>query len=293
MRTTQLKAFDAVARFGGFSKAAERLNLTQPAVTIQVRALEETYGVKLFKRRGGRVHLTDAGRGLAERTQTLFAAEDQIRTYLEKTEHLEIGDIRVSVDSPHFAMDLIARFRGAYPGVQLAVALGNTPTVWGHLLDGSADIAVVANPPKDSRVKTMALGERGLRALLPVDHSLASNNSVSLDALEPFPCIFREPQSNTQKSLMRALKKNRSQWEGTMELGSREAVVEAVSSGLGVGFIFDGEAPADTRVTDIAIDGLERENRDTIAILKSQRHRNNVQAFLEQARLWMDTKTGL
>jgi len=291
MRTPQLRAFNAVARLGGFSNAAQWLNLTQPAVTIQVRSLEDTYGLKLFSRRGGVVTLTEAGRGLYERTQDLFSAEDRVRDYLDKSETLALGDLRISADGPHVVMAVIGAFRERYPAVRMSVTLGNAHTVWHDLLEGAADVVVVANPPKEKRAHIVDLGYRGLNVLLPPDHLLAKKalpekTGLALRALAGEDVIYREPQSNTQKSLIQALKKNKTQLNGILELSSREGVIEAVAAGLGLGFVFDGEVPADSRVVRRAVAGCERENRDTVACLNSQTHRNSVKAFLKVAADW-------
>lgn len=291
MRTPQLRAFNAVARLGGFSSAAQWLSLTQPAVTIQVRSLEDTYGVKLFTRRGGMVTLTEAGHGLYERTQSLFTAEDKVREYLDKSESLELGDLRISADGPHLAMAIIGAFRKQHPAVRMSVALGNAHTVWRDLLEGTADVVVVANPPKEKRAHIVELGYRGLRVVLPTDHALAekvvtSQAPLRISELAGEDVIFREPQSNTQKSLLRAMRSNKTQLNGVLELNSREGVIEAVAAGLGIGFVFDGEVPADNRVVDLALKGCEQGNRDTAACLNSQTHRNSVKAFLQVAKDW-------
>ncbi len=294
MRTPQLRAFNAVARLGGFSRAAQWLNLTQPAVTIQVRSLEDMYGLKLFTRRGGAVTLTEAGKGLFERTEELFQAETEVKDFLDKSESLKMGDISISADGPHLAMGLISAFRERYPKVQMSVVLANAPMVWRDLMDGSADVVIVANPPKEKRARFIELGTRGLRVLLPRDHDLARKPVVTLAELAACPTIFREPQSNTQKSLVRALKKQQITLNGVLELSSREGVVEAVAARLGIGFVFDGEVAADTRVVDLSVVGCEQENRDTVACLNSQRHRNSVKAFLQIASDWRtDTAQGV
>ncbi len=286
MRTTQLRAFDAVARLGGFSRAAGQLALTQPAVTIQVRSLEQDYGVKLFNRRGGVVALTAAGRGLFERTRELFRAEDLIRDYLDQSQSLKTGEVRLAADGPRLAMALIAAFRSQYPGVYLSVALANSAGVWRDLREGRADVGVVANPPNDPRVHVVQLGVRGLEVVLPAGHALAGHKILSLKQLAGQPVIFREAQSNTQKSLERALKRQSVAVDEVMRLASREGLVEAVAADLGIGFVFADEVSANGRVRVVPLRGLEAENRDTVACLNSQKTRNTVAAFLRVAERW-------
>ena len=103
MRHTQLKAFDTVALEGGFSAAAERLRLTQPAVTIQVRALEEAYAISLFQRTGTEITLTETGRILFALTREMFGVEDRIKEFLSASRDLETGDLRLAADVPQLA----------------------------------------------------------------------------------------------------------------------------------------------------------------------------------------------
>jgi len=293
MRYTQLRAFDAVAREGGFALAAERLSLTQPALTIQVRALEDAYAVKLFRRGGGKATLTGPGRELFQLTGELFAVEGRIRDYLSASQELETGDIRLSVDGPHLAMGLIAAFRARYPGVQMAVSSGNAHEVWHDLMEGRADVAVVANPPKDLRTEVMPIHRCALQVLVSVDHPWADRPSVGIPDLVGQPAILREPQSNTRKTLDRILDDTKTRLDVMLELGGREAMLEAVAAGLGIGFVFEREVTGNTRVKSIPLKGASPDNLDTVAALKSHRGRRVVRAFFDIAGEWRDLNGGI
>ncbi|MBN8958818.1 MAG: LysR family transcriptional regulator [Rhizobiales bacterium] len=155
MLYTQLRAFDAVAREGSFSRAATVLGVTQPALTIQVRALEAAYGMKLFLRQGRSVTLTEVGQRLYKKSRQLASLEEEIRSTLDASQGAERGSLRIAVDGPHIVMGLFARFLERFPNVSLSVAAGNTSFVRQQLLDRAVDLAILpasANPRRATLV---------------------------------------------------------------------------------------------------------------------------------------------
>ena len=166
MRYTQLRAFDAVAREGGFTKAAARLSLTQPAVTVQVRRLEESYGVLLFDRTSEGVELTDIGRAMFIMTRQMQGIEEQVRELLTASHRLETGELRVAAGGPHVAMGLIAAFVIRYPGVRLSVTFGNTREVWRSLLEHRTDVVIIAGAGEDERMNTVPFSRQRIIALV-------------------------------------------------------------------------------------------------------------------------------
>lgn len=286
MRHTQLRAFDAVARYGGFVMAAEHLRLTQPAISIQVRNLEEEYALKLFRRGGGMIELTPAGQRLFALTRSFFAAEDQVRDFLNEAKDLDTGDLRLSVDGPHLAMALIATFRERYPNIQLIVSSGNAHSVWTDLIEGRADVVIVANPPANQRVTVQPIRESALHVLIPTNHPWSGRKSIKINALAGHPVILREVQSNTRRTLDKILIDSNCTLDVIMELGGREETMEAVAAGLGLGFVFAEEALNDQRVKSILISDAKIKNLDMIAALNTHRQRGVVKAFFDVVNEW-------
>lgn len=283
MRYTQLRAFDAVARELSFSGAAAHIGLTQPALTIQVRDLEQAYSVLLFDRQGRGVILTEAGHSLFALTQEMFDVEDRARSFLDASLELETGEIRLSADGPHAAMKLIALFHKRYPGIKISVALGNARTVWLDLIEQRADLAIVANPPRDDRIHVHPLWRRKMVAIVPLSHRWSDKKSISIKMLQAESLIFREKTSNTAQTLRQALKDNGLQITPTLELGSREGVLEAVGAGLGIGFAFEREVRNDERYKILKLTGTKLDTLDTVTCYHSHRNRRVVKAFLEIA----------
>lgn len=284
MRYTQLRAFDCVAREGSFSRAAQVLRLTQPAVTVQVRGLEEVYGLRLFERRGNRIDLTGAGAELFALTRQMFAAEAQVQDYLTASHKLDSGELRLSADGPHVALPLIAAFRARFPGIRLEVSLGSSVAVWQNLLDQRADAVVVSNPPKDQRSDVVPLGAQSIVAIAPRGHPLAGAGTVSLKRLRGAGVIRREPTSNLQRQVSRACKAAGVALNPVLELGSQEAVREAAALGLGLGFATERETDHNPRLAVIPVKELRNCNAEAAACLRTQRQRRTVAAFLEVAR---------
>ncbi|MEE9480314.1 MAG: LysR substrate-binding domain-containing protein [Kiloniellales bacterium] len=284
MRYSQVRAFHAVARDGGFSAAADRLGITQPAVSIQVRQLEEGYGLVLFDRSGGQVRLTGAGRGLFDLTSQMFQAEERARDFLAASKALETGSLTLAADGPHVALQVVAAFHGSYPGVRLSVSLGNARTVWNEVLEHRVDAAVLANPADDGRLRVVPLARQDMMVLLVRDHPLGGRPRLTLAELRDQPAILREPGSNTRRILDRALADAGISVRPVLELGSREAMREAVAMGLGIGFLFERECVGDERTLAVPLAGLAASSLDTLVCLKSQSRRRAVAALIETAR---------
>ena len=284
MRHSQLRAFDAVAREGSFSRAALLLNLTPPAVTIQVRSLEDAYGLTLFVRSGGKATLTADGQDLYDKTRRFFIEEEEIRDHLFSSSALDVGHLKISADGPHVALNIISVFREKYPGIKLSVSLGNADTVRQDILAQRADVGITANCRADDRLVIDEMSIQSMVALVHKDHLFAGRAEISLVELGDEPLILRERGSNTRRVLDKEMKNLNLGYGNVLELGSREAVREAVAVGLGIGFLFEHEILGDDRTRAVFINELRDSNRDMIVCLKSQLKRRVVDVFVGIAR---------
>ncbi|MBM3599232.1 MAG: LysR family transcriptional regulator [Alphaproteobacteria bacterium] len=284
MSTRQLLAFDAVAQNGSFSAAARRLGVTHPAVTLQVRALEKAYKVRLFKRRGDGIALTDTGRRIFALTRQMFEIEARVRAELSSIETLAQGELTLASDSPQSAVDVLAVFQRRHPAVRLSVSFANSTRVWQELAEQRVDAVIAANPPPDDRIAHVAYRRESLVALVPNGHRLADRRTVSIRDLRGEAVIAREPESGTQILLERVLVSAGVVVSMVMRLDSREAVHEAVAQGLGVGFGTDREAGWDERFQVLRVKEGGRVSIDTVACLKTQRGRAGIDALMAVAR---------
>jgi len=285
MNLTQLRAFHAVVRSGGVTRAARQLGITQPAVSAQVKALEEAYDVALLRRRGRGVEPTALGARLAEIAQRLFAAEEAAADLLDSARDLAVGTLRVVAGGPHDAMPLIARFKQAFPGIEVWVTTGNQRAAFDALIGEDADIAVLADSPdravtRDPRLHSVACASHDLVLFLPADHPWCARQSVSLHDLKQVPLVLRETGSMTRHLFETGVAAAGLSIEPILEIESREALKEAVAAGLGAGIIASGELGGDGRVVALPVDGLDEKLREYVVCLASRRDLRLIRAFL-------------
>ena len=284
MRYSQLRAFDAVARWRSFSRAAEELHISQPAVSLHVRALEKDHALDLFQRRAGGVALTAEGQALFRRTREMFAAEGEIRDYLTGESGLDEETLKLGADGPHVALDLVARLRQQHPALTVDIALGNHRTVWEDLLAQNVDAAVIANPPEREGFLVLSLAHQRMMVLLPAGHRLAQRGTLALSDLSQEALIFREPGSNTQRILEGALARAALTVTPAFVLRSREAVLAAVVVGLGLGFAFSREVGQDPRLQAVPLSDPKVTSEDMLVCQRSKAQRRRLAPLMELAR---------
>jgi aminoethylphosphonate catabolism LysR family transcriptional regulator len=291
MRYVQLRAFHYVAISGGFSRAAEELHLTQPAISDQVRKLEEEYDVLLFNRHKKQVVLTPAGERLLEITRRLFDNEQQALELLLESRALRAGTLRIVADSAHHLTQILTKFRASYPGVSISLRTGNTDTVIESLYSYEADIGVLGEIPQSRDFEAIRLNSTPIIAFVAQGHPLAAQASVTMAALSRHPLVLRESGSRTRQKLEAAARDLGLTLTAAIEAEGREAVREIVASGAGVGFVSAAEFGEDRRLVPIPITGVETMRMDEALIcLRERRGSTRVAAIFEIARaLTMDT----
>ncbi len=279
--SAQLRAFHAVATTGSFTQAAEAWGVSQPAVSMQIHALEEVHGVELVLRGRRGVVLTGVGEKLLSITRRLASLEGEAEEVLGAAGALLGGNLRVGADEPFGAVRLLAAFRGRYLDVALSLTLGNSNDVLKDLLEGRTDVATFSDRIKDPRLVAVAFAKSHQVLLVPKEHPLARRSSVRLKDLAELPMLLREQGSMTRKLLEEALKKKGVALRVAMEIGSREALQEAVAAGLGVGVIIERERARDERLVAVPFEDAVLEHVSYVACLEERRRRHVVAAFME------------
>lgn len=283
MNFTQLRAFHAVASAGGFTRGAARLGLSQPALTVQVRALEQAYGVELFRRRGQRTELTEFGREVFRQAQQLFARLDDLEQLLGAAGSLRMGRLALGADGPFAVMDLLAAFLQRYPGMRVTMRLGNATRALADLREGHTDVAVLNLIEQGNDLFSRPLLRDRLVTLVKAGHEWAERTAVDLDELSAAPLILREPGSATRALLADAFAAADLVPRVALELGSREAVREAVLAGLGIGVVFARELVPDPRLQSLAIRGGDLGATVSLVCLAERRELRAVAAFFDVA----------
>ncbi|KAA0943786.1 LysR family transcriptional regulator [Pseudomonas sp. ANT_H14] len=284
MNLFQLRAFDAVARDGSFTRAAARLFISQPAVTGHIKALEEHYQITLLRRTARRVELTEEGTKLAAITRAIFGLVDEAQAMLEANRQLLTGRLEVAADGPHMVMPMLAKLRARYPGITVNLRLGNAQETLAALLSEHADVAVLTEVKPRKGLHLQPLSESRICALVPAGHPwLADPAGIRLEQLDQVIMVLREPSSITRRTFDDACSQAGVQPKVLLELDSREAVTEAVAAELGVGVVSSVEVSRDPRVRAIPISGDGLVNQHMIGCMERRRELRLIQAFFELA----------
>lgn len=284
MRYVQLRAFHYVALCGGFSRAAEALCLTQPAISDQVRKLEEEYDVLLFNRSKKQVTLTAAGDQLLDITRRMFDTEQQAMDLLSESRTLRSGRLRVVADAAHHVLPIISAFRQRYPNIRISFMAGNTETVMSSLYSYEADIGILGEIPASRDYEILQLNSTPIVAMVPAGHPLAKAGTASLATLLAYPLVLRERGSKTRAKLEEKAASLGLAVEATIEAEGREAVREIVAAGAGIGFVSAAEFGHDSRLVRIEIEDNDMLMDEALICLKERSKAKLVQAFLTLAR---------
>lgn len=281
MNHSQLKAFHAVATEGSFTKAAERLRVSQPTLSGHVKALEESYGVSLFDRSGRNVAITEFGRSLLEITGRYFATEREAEQALAAAKGLLRGKLRVAADSPFFVVPVLAAFSRRYPSVTKTLSFGNSREVLAELRARRCDVAIIARHPDDEKILVQPVQRDRLVVIVNAGHVWARQRSIRMEELSGQTMLLRESGSSTRAVLEQALDERNITLGETMELGSREAIREGVAEGLGIGVISEGELGHDERLHTLNVRDAALNVVEYAACLHKQKTAPEVSAFLE------------
>lgn len=287
-----LKSFHAICMTGSISKAADHLCLTQPAVSIALRKLEKQHGVSLVLRHGPKIELTEEGRALQLLVSTMFDAESSVISFLKSGENLESGLLKVASDGPVLPLKLLALYRSRYPGIVLNIRFGNNSECWHALMRREVDIALIAKSGIPDQAKDHVImhpiRQLGISAILPDDHPLAKRESLDLCDLLLQPLLFRETGSNTQKQLSSMFATLGEKVDPVAVLSSREAIINAVGMGLGIGFALDDEATGYRNIVSIPVNELRDTSEDVVVALPGSARRKIVKTafnFVQELKL--------
>lgn len=235
----QLKVFEAVARHLSFSRAAEELFLTQPAVSIQVKQLEESVALPLFEQMGKRIYLTEAGQELYQYSRAIAQQLADMELTLDELKGLERGKLNISVVSTanYFAPHLLAKFYQRYQGVTVSLNVSNREIVLKHLADNLTDLAIMGQPPEGLDIVSESFMENPLVIIAPPDHPLRDIRQIPLKRLEQEIFLVREPGSGTRSAMERFFAEQQIKINKGMEADTTEAIKQAVQAGMGLGIM--------------------------------------------------------
>jgi DNA-binding transcriptional LysR family regulator len=235
----QLKVFESVARHLSFSRAAEDLHLTQPAVSMQIKQLEDSVELPLFEQMGKKIYLTDAGRELYYYSRAISQQLADMELALDELKGLERGKLNISVVSTanYFAPHLLAKFCQRYNGVTVSLNVSNRETVLKHLTDNVTDLAIMGQPPDGLDIVAESFMENPLVVIAPPNHLLCEEDRIPVKRLEQETFLVREPGSGTRSAMERFFAAHQISINRGMETDTNEAIKQAVQAGMGLGII--------------------------------------------------------
>lgn len=251
----QLEMLEAIARCGSLTLAAEDLNVTQPAISIQMRKLETQVGIALFEREGRGVQLTEVGQEVLHHAQRISGVLDDLRENIQHFKGVRKGILRIAVVSTanYFIPDYIARFRKLHPGVKINLRVANRDNLLDMLASNESDLAITGQPPEDSDLVARPFKENPLVVIAPPDHPLANQARISPQDLAQFPFVIREPGSGTRAAMERAFREHGLKCQVSCVVSSNEAVKQAVQAQLGLAVISNQTIELETETKRLTI----------------------------------------
>lgn len=292
MENFRLKVFRTVAEKLNFREAAEALLLTQPAVTLQIKALEEELSIRLFDRSGNRIVLTEAGGRLLKHATKLAALAKAAEQDLATLSGVESGELHIGASTTiaqYLLPKLVGEFGRMNPRASLSVVSGNTLQVVDALLKGSIPLGLVEGPVMRRGVRTELFLADEIVMILPAQHEW-TGQAISLDQLATEAMIFRERGSGTRRVVETALRKAKvplKKLRIAMELDSTEAIKAVVEAGLGVGFVSARAIQKELKLRTLQVgqvEGLHIRRRFSIVRLPGPQPSGLAGAFLQYLR---------
>lgn len=245
MNISQLRTFVMVVEHGSFSAAARVMGLSQPAVTMQVQALEADLDVTLLDRKYRKVELTEAGRTLLPRAQRMLEEVEEARLAISELSGSVTGRLELAASTTpgqYVLPRLLGGFCAAYPEVGVSLRVMDTAEVTDAVIDGVAHVGMTGANVPGAKAHFAQLGSDDLVMICPPDHPLAQETHVPLAGVVEHPIIMRESGSGTRQvseRIFRAAGIDPGDLNVVMELGTSEAIVNAVEGGLGIGVVSD------------------------------------------------------
>jgi LysR family transcriptional regulator, putative pyruvate carboxylase regulator len=239
MTFRQLQIFRSVCDNLSYSRAAEEMSLTQPAVSLQIRQLEELLGQPLFDYVGKKLYLTDAAVALQRASADIFGRLESLDMQLADLQGSLQGQLSLAIESSakYFVPHLFAAFRREYPEVNLQLTVTNHAQALKRMNANRDDLLIMSRVPPDMNLEFLPFLNNPIIAIAPPEHPLCNQAALSLQDLTPWPLLVRELGSGTRQACEDYCHQKRAHFAQTLEVGSLEAQCEGVIAGLGLALL--------------------------------------------------------
>ena len=283
----QLRVFCEAAKCENFTLAAKKLFITQPAVTAQIKMFEDQCNLKLFKKKGRNIYLTDEGKTLYDYARKVFEWEKEIENLIDDMRDLKRGTLRLGVNKTYaryFMPFVITGFREAYPHIKINLDEGSSLDMIYSLVDLRNELAVIAKVGDHPNVCFIPFSQEEIVLILAPDHPLATKTTVSVKELEEEPIIMKEAGSGTRLLVNKLFEASGLTPNILMETSNTEFIKQLLQRGEGLSFLVR-EAVAielhEKKLTTVPIRGKRTFLDVSIAYLKNQTLSPAAQSFLD------------
>ena len=288
----QLRIFYRAAKNLNFTAAAKDLFITQPAVTFQVKSFEEYCNLKLFKKRGRKIYLTDEGKTLYEYAEKIFRYEKEIENAIDEMRELKRGVLRLGTTKAYaryFMPLMITTFHKNFPNIKIQLNEGSSAEMIYSLVDFKNEVAIIAKAIDHPEVNFFPFSKEEMALIVAPDHLLTKKKAISFRELAKVPFIMKENGSGTRKLVEELFAKEKCSPNILMETGNTELIKQLVQRGEGVSFLVREAVAAelkDRSLIDMPVKGSKIFLDVSIAYLKGQ-------VLSPPARAFVDTLTKL
>ncbi len=255
----QLRVFECVARHLNYTRAAQELFLTQPAVSMQIKQLEDQFGLPLFERLGKRVFLTVAGQEVLGHVRAITRQYEDLENAVDRLKGHESGHLRISVATTanYFVANLLAMFNQKHPNVRITLDVTNREALLKQLSENTVDLVIMGQPPDGDDYEAGNFMDNPLVVVAPTNHPYTQRRNLPLKELAGQTFLVRESGSGTRVAMERFFDKHGISIVTGMELGSNEAIKQSVQAGLGLGLLSRDTVQMELELGRLAILDIE------------------------------------
>ena len=280
MNYTQIRSFNAVTKHRSFTKAAKILNVSQSAISEQVKSVESRFKIKLFIRNGNGISLTDYGKKLYDITKDIDDIHEQALNLLKSSNRLTSGTLNIGTVAPIHLMPILSKFSKKYPKINCNIVFGNSVQIKEKLLKKEIDIGILADINDQSQLYSKPLVRDKLLLFASIKNTIAKTKSISFKDIVNETFIVREKGSQTralvEKELLHlGIKKK------LYTIGSREGIFEAVKNNMGVGFVYSTEKIALPKVNFVKLTNTNFYATEYVCCLTKRYDFNAIKAFFD------------
>ncbi len=282
----QLRVFQTVACHGSFTRAAEELFITQPTVSAQVKQLAQVVGMPLFEQIGKELYLTSVGRELFATCQEIFEQLDRFQMIVADLKGTKQGKLRLAVvtTAKYFVPRILGYFCQQYPQVDVALEVTNHQNITRRMLENQDDLYILSQPPEDILLCNEYLMDNPLVVVANKNHPLAAKRNIPIKSLNNEAFIMREKGSSTRQAVQQLFAKYKIVLKMRLELGSNEAIKQAIAGGLGISVLSEHTLyckSSELELTTLDVQGFPIQRQWYISYLDGKQLSVIAQAFLK------------